>query len=329
MSIELPQREAEELQYSLRSTFFYRKRTHYKALLKEIRELNCSLYDWTCFSELNISKKSWNIIRSKRISPCFVFCHPDIIESYPHLIAYYRSIAVLSQKGVQRLAFEVKTLEQKKRKILGREKAIILSRVFNGYIGAFIEADFKFSIEDIQLVGAMSFGTQINGSWRNEIGIEGTRHIKELIFNYFLSQKLISKIILKDGRLLPVPPSPTIDEMQGFIFKGNYKVIFGSEPDISIFNPKDVLEVAIEVKAGIDPAGALERYGAAKKSFDKALKENKSATTIYLASCITNGVKKAMRDDRLVRREFNLGKIFMNGEDKEDFLDYIKWLVHL
>jgi len=85
-----------------------------------------------------------------------------------------------------------------------------------------------------------------------------------------------------------------------------YRIFFGSEPDISILNPeeeepRDLLIGAIEVKCGLDPAGALERYGAAKKSFE----------------------------DRSVRKTFNLTKVFFDPEEKHRFLDHIRWLLHL
>jgi len=268
-------------------------------------------------------------IQAKKIPICHVYCHPDIICSHPHLIAYYRSIAGLSQKGVQHLAFGVKALEERKGRKLSKERAIILARLFNRYISAFIDGDPKFSIKDVHLVGMMNFGSQINGSWRNEIGIEGSRRVKELLLKYLLDHRLISEAQSKDGSVLSLKRPLLADDVLGFTVTNNYKVIFGSEPDISIISPKGILDAAIEVKAGIDPAGALERYGAAKKSFDRALRESKSATTIYLASCITEGVKKAISDDRLVRREFNLTDIFVSEEAKEEFLEYIKWLMHL
>ncbi|MDZ7261415.1 MAG: XcyI family restriction endonuclease [candidate division KSB1 bacterium] len=323
-------KEADQLQYSLRSTFFYRKRVHFKTLLQDIRGIDSSLYNWTSYPELGISESSWKHIQAQEIPPVQIFCHPDVISAQPHLIMYYRSIAVLSQKGVQRLLFEIRSFENKKVGTLEKEKALVLARPLNNYISVLIDSDSNFSLEDALLVGVMNFGTQINGSWRNEIGVEGSRRIKELLLRYFEDHAIISDIRLKDGRSIQQLPLPfSVDTIQAFSVINGYQVVFGSEPDISIINPQNTLEVAIEVKAGIDPAGALERYGAAKKSFDRALRENKSATTIYLASCITEGVKKAMSDDRLVRREFNLTDIFVNETAKEKFLEYIKWLMHL
>ena len=65
----------------------------------------------------------------------------------------------------------------------------------------------------------------------------------------------------------------------------------------------------VEIKAGIDPAGALERYGAAKKSFSKARRENRAVDTMCLG-LLTPRVKKDIQDDQLVTKEYEIGGIF-------------------
>ena len=52
------------------------------------------------------------------------------------------------------------------------------------------------------------------------------------------------------------------------------------------------------------------------------LSENKAAITFYLASSpmLTPTVMEAIANDRLVRKEFNLTEIFLNGEAREEFL---------
>lgn len=330
MSIDPEQREAEKLQYSLRSTFLYRRYKEFESLLLEIREVDSNKYNWNASEDFGVSKTTLNYVKKKAIPYCQIFCHPDLISKDPRLIAYYRLIAILPQKGIQRLAFGINALEEGTRRSLNKDRAISLAKILNAYICSIIDSDPHFALEGILSTGLMNFGTQVNGSWRNEIGNEGSRRIKELILTHFIDADLIKQIVTKDGAvLLPTASFPPIDEIQGFSTKNDYKVTFASEPDISILSPKDNLETAIEVKAGIDPAGALERYGAAKKSFDRALRTNKACTTIYLASCITEGVKKAMSDDRLVKQDFNLTKVFVEDKARQDFLLYIQWLMHL
>ena len=224
----------------------------------------------------------------------------------------------------------MKALEEGSIRTINKDRALRLTGVLNAYISSIIDGDPKFSLESIHFGALMNFGTQVNGSWRNEIGKEGTRRVKEFILTHFIEKNLVKEIITKDETISPpVKIVPPIDNVQTFTVKNGYKIAFASEPDISIIDPSGSLGGAVEIKAGIDPAGALERYGAAKKSFDKALRENKACTTVYLASCITEGVKKVMVDDRLVKQDFNLTKIFVAESARNEFLQYVQWLMHL
>ena len=324
------QREAERLQYSLRSTFFYRRRIKFKEPLEAIDRLDPSRYAWPSPQELGISKSAWEYVKNKGIPYHKVFYHPDIIIEDPHLITYYRSIALLPQKGAQRLAFGVKDMEEGRGGALSRERATLLAKLFNTYICTLIDGDPNFSLEDVLITGLMNFGTQLNGSWRNEIGTEGARRVKEMVLKHFLSKRAIRNIILKDGsHLRPSTSLPPIDELREFTLSNGNKIIIGSEPDISHLNPSNILEGAIEVKVGLDPAGALERYGAAKRSFDRALEENKSAVTIYLASCITKEVRRRISRDRSFKKDFDLTGVLVTDTTREEFLNYLQWLVHL
>lgn len=207
-----------------------------------------------------------------------------------------------------------------------------ISKVINSLISSIIDGDPNFSLEEIRLAAQANLGTQINGSWRNEIGNEGSRRIHALILKHFLDKAQISEIILKDDTIAsPARVPASIEDIGGLKLVNGYKVLFGSEPDISIRNPQGVLEGAIEVKAGLDPAGALERYGAAKKSFDKTLSENKAAITFHVASSpmLTTAVMDAMANDRLVRKEFNLTDIFVNDAAREEFFEDFDWVSHL
>jgi hypothetical protein len=58
-------------------------------------------------------------------------------------------------------------------------------------------------------------------------------------------------------------------------------VTFGDEPDIAFYKG-DRIRAAVEVKGGIDPAGILERLGAALKSLNRAREENPTAVTILI-----------------------------------------------
>jgi len=321
--------EALILQYQLRSSFFLRKLEEFLRLKKELPLTLSQKIKWKTLQELGISLLAWERINNQKIEPHLVFCHPEIICDKPKLIAYYRLLSGFPQKGVQRLAFGVQELEKKSKASLEPERAIILARLFNQQISSLLEQNPRLSLTDLHFLSAMNFGAQVNGSWRNEIGKEGNRRVKELLLDFF--KEKIKDIELIDGKKIALEENAmlSIDEIRKIKLENGYQLIFASEPDISILDPSGKLEGAIEIKAGLDPAGALERYGAAKKSFDKALEENKSVTTIYLASCLTEEVKNRIKSDRLVRKEFDLTKILTDPKTRKDFLDYIKWLVRL
>lgn len=329
MTSRSPQEEAEQLQYSLRSSFFYRRRLELSSLIAMVKRVKSGEQDWGEPLALGISESAWTYAGGKRIPPCELFCHPDVVAAQPELIAYYRCLAVLPQKGLQRLAFGVGALERG-RGSMGPDRALLLSKVLNGYISALVDSDPAFSVRGALFAAMMNFGAQTNGSWRNEIGLEGSRRVNEVVLGHFLSAGLIASISRRDGKQMPVSRAGgALESIQALELTNGYTVLFGTEPDISILDASGMLEAAVEVKAGIDPAGALERYGAAKKSFDRALQQNKSATTVCLASCITDGVRRAMSDDRLVRRDFNLTLILVDAGARAEFLECIHWLAHL
>ena len=89
MSVDPEQKEAEELQYSLRSTFFYRRHREFKELLAKICEIDSDKYDWSPSESLGISQTSLSHIKNKSIPYCQIFCHPEVISTSPQLIAYY------------------------------------------------------------------------------------------------------------------------------------------------------------------------------------------------------------------------------------------------
>ncbi|MEO3707056.1 hypothetical protein AAFM79_21770 [Trichormus azollae HNT15244] len=63
------------------------------------------------------------------------------------------------------------------------------------------------------------------------------------------------------------------------------------------------------MKAGTDPAGVLERYGAPKISFEEALRINPQVQTILIASCITPEENNQIENNPTMRNIKNIGSI--------------------
>ena len=79
----------------------------------------------------------------------------------------------------------------------------------------------------------------------------------------------------------------------------------------------------IEVKGGNDPAGALERYGAAKKSFEETLRSTPSAKTLLVASCITPEVQNRIDQDQTISWYFNLTEMISEAATHNKFMQII------
>jgi hypothetical protein len=329
------QREAEQTSYALRSSFFYRVHSLWPNLLQMLSLAAHLKVKWESRNELGISEAAWQRIRAQGISPVNVFCHPEVIKATPLLIAYYRCLALLPQKGAQRLAYGTKQFEDGKRSNLTERQAARLAQVFNGLVSLLIESDPKWSLERSRIAALLNLGTQVNGSWRNEIGAEGSRRVKELLISHFVQAGLITDASRIDGskievaELAGVPEAPPIEVIRSFRTSAGYTFTFGNEPDISIRNADGVLVSTVEVKYGLDPAGALERYGAAKKSFEQATKEKRRVHNIYLASCITSEVRNRINEDRLVNEDFNLTEVLGDAEKRTQFLRHVEHLISL
>ena len=93
---------------------------------------------------------------------------------------------------------------------------------------------------------------------------------------------------------------------------------FGSEPDIS-FHKGGGLAVLIEVKGGKDPAGALERLGAVKKTFDEAPVDCKN---FLVVGVVTTTMRDRLKEMRM-EKDFNIDKLLQEDEAWEEFMNEI------
>ena len=80
----------------------------------------------------------------------------------------------------------------------------------------------------------------------------------------------------------------------------------------------------VEIKAGLDPAGALERLGAMLKSFENTLAEYPKAVTILVASCITDEVEARISASMSVRQKYITTNITSSDSNKRKFANSIR-----
>ncbi len=269
--IKMPSDKEEEswtIDQITKSEFFHQK-LHEWGLLEiayELEAIKGEELKWD-LKELNISQKAWNKIIHRGIKPVRVFSHPEVLKGNPKRVSYYRMLAMVSQKSMSKVGLTVNGYEDG-RKSFDDNTALAVSKHLNKIISILIEHDEKIDAREFDLWRGMTAGSQAQGSWQNTKGDRAEVVIKELIERRIREKGLIiketihgksEKFELKDGRIL----------------------VMGSEPDIGIYK-NDTIQIAVEIKGGIDPAGVLERFGAALKSLRRAKQENPQSVTILI-----------------------------------------------
>lgn len=329
--------EAHKINYRLRSTFFYRKLNEYHTY--EFPETIYKLiplseeYDWTKYNEWGITNDALKQIQKSDLKLIQVFTHPRLIREHPILVAYYRNVAVLSQKSVNYLSgIPPLKFENGKQENITEIQAAALSQLFNEHISLIIETALEgFNNEHVKGLLFASTGAQIDGSWRNAIGVEAEKVVRTMLIKEAIDLSQLSAFILSDDnsgieRFNENRIAEQLDRFEkfrGFTLKNKKSVLFSSEPDISLIDTDGSTIAVIEIKGGTDPAGALERYGAAKKSFEEAIRNNVDVITLFVASCITPEVDNRVKQDQTIKDYFNLTAILTIEEAKEKFLECI------
>lgn len=291
-----------------KSEFFHQK-LHEWGLLEiayELEDIKGETFDWD-LKELNISIGAWNKIIHRGIKPVLVFTHPDVLKQNPKRISYYRMLSMVSQKSMTRIGLGIKKYEEGTSSL--DDAAFEISRHFNRIISILIEHDEEIDEREFDLWRGMAAGSQAQGSWQNTKGDREEAVIKELIGRKVRERKLIfeesthrkTKILkLKDGRTL----------------------ILGSEPDIGVYRD-DKVEVAVEIKGGIDSAGVHERFGAALKSLRRAKQENRNAITILIIRgvSLTLTAKEEIEDEKIIDHFFTIEDVIGNEEVNKNLFE--------
>lgn len=332
--------ETHRINYQLRSSFFYRKLKEYKTLsfCQQINDLLSvsELYSWEGFQNWGIGEDAFNYISHyPKLELIQVFCYPRLIREHPLLVAYYRNIAALPKKAVKYLTgIDIKKIEinEENRYLLPEDKAINLAKVFNEHISLIIDSSIEtLTDEELYAMLLISTGAQIDGSWRNAIGEEAEKVVQRLIIKEAKERNLLAALIPRSGTgTVSYNPEKLEEQLgqigryRGVMLSNKTSILFSSEPDISILNNEGITVGVIEVKGGSDPAGALERYGAAKKSFEEALRRNATVTTILVTSCLTSEVQSRIENDPTMSVYFNLTAILSeNSNSQEEFTQYV------
>ncbi len=294
--------------YSARAKFFYTQidGARWRGLRKRIKSIS-PLEIGSYTKPIGVSERAWQTVQERNQDPAFVFCYPEVIEKDPEIVEYYRLVAAISQKGLNQLLKEE------------RHTSMARALVLNGIISDLVESipnEFLSKMEDVALA---ELGTEVQGGWVNKIGVGTAKLVREMILEYARERGYIESELKEKKR-------------RGIHIKltNNWSIVFADEPDVSIRDDNDTLQAAIEIKGSMDVAGAQTRYGEAKKSFGKALKENPRCETIYLCSCLTPAVARQIEEDGQVRKTYILPEILSDAKKKQQFLEELfKYIIRI
>lgn len=304
-------------QYMLRSTFFYNKLklNGYFDLFISISQflaIEGSKLNWDKRNEWAISEEAWETLDKNHIQPGLIFMHPKVFALNPTFLKYYRSVAMIPQKGLKTISriSNIDAIEDGKigSERIKKETTLSLVRCINEIASLIITLSSGLNENEIQGMMFATAGTNIDGSWRNQIGAEGERVIRSILLRELKGHNDISSITEKGNMTIPIAEC-RVDEYIGDIDRvkiihlvNGYSVYFASEPDVTIYDNEGNIAGIIEIKSGLDPAGALERLGAMFKSFENTLAEYPNAVTILVASCITEEVESRLNASMVVRQ---------------------------
>jgi len=297
-------------------------------LVSKVASLDPSSYDWSNLTALGISASAWKRVGNLGLPPTKLFCHPTVILGDSRLIGYYRGLAMLSHKGMAQLATTTQALEAG-RGNLSQQRAQKTVLLLNEIISGIIDNVPAFlSTEPDSFIRATNAVTT-DGRWRNAIGEDATRIVRDMIVRYLSEEGLLASVHDKAGHSFASADEVPIDNVSSVHLTNEWTLRFGSEPDIEVCDPQDTIREAIEIKGGLDPAGALERYGAAKKSFAKARKRNSAVRTTLLMSAVTAEVSARGAQNTEVHDLIGLDEVILEDTARDDFLQDLRYKVRL
>ena len=255
--------------------------------------------------DLCIAKEAWRKVADAGVKRRLVFAHPELLKAIPDASLHYRGIALLSRKRVQEIAGSVDTWERAPQKArVGEEKALRVSRLYNAVISAILLDNTDWTPDDGYRNILATVGITEDGAMRNIIGQEAEQAIKDGLLDWVRAQGLL---IGKDSE-------PRGD----WALKGGVLMRFGSEPDIS-FERDGKLAVLIEIKGGKDPAGALERLGAVKKTFDEAPVDCDN----FLVAGVVTATMRERLDEMRIKDDFDIERLLHDDRAWTRFLNEI------
>ncbi len=274
------------LDQAMKSRFFHEKLHEWGmvTVARRIENIRGEELTWN-LDTLGIAPAAWKKVIHRGIKPVVVFAHPAVLQSVERSVGYYRMLAMVSQKSMGNLRLNVLRLE-KEGGLPDEQRAWAIARRLNPIISALLSADETLDVREFDLWRGMAAGAQADGSWRNQRGRKAELAVQKVVL-----ERVRAKGLLRDE----APPRYTLTDGR--------TLVFADEPDIALYR-RGTIQVAVEIKGGIDAAGILERVGAAIKSLSRAGEENPDAVTLLLVQEIAM-TERAVEDLSINRQAVN------------------------
>lgn len=240
--------------------------------------------------QFGIDLEAWHYIKKIGVKRRLVFAHPNMLRAHPDTSLHYRGIAILPRKRVEQIAYSVDSWEKTPdRARVTEERAHQVACLYNTIISSIILGSTDWTLENGYRNVLATIGITEDGALRNTIGDKAEQAVKDRIAEWLEDQPDVSC---------------ESDETRTTWYLGdNLRMVYASEPDIRFERQvaSDSWEIVstIEVKGGTDPAGALERLGAVKKSFDKTPMQAKNFLVVGVVTAEMQNQLNQMRIEQV------------------------------
>jgi hypothetical protein len=267
--------------------------------------------DYTPLVDYLIEAQAWQHVAALALKPQLVFSHPALLQAFPLTSLYYRGMAGLSIKACKDYFGAVERIESGTAGVkIPADKALKMARTYNLFISSIILNSTNWTLRNGHRMILATMGITLDGTMRNRAGEIAEDRIRRMILDWLNARSLV-----KETELAGTAESELSRKV---ILKNGTVMQFSSEPDIA-FLLDDQLLATVEIKGGIDPAGALERYGAAKKSFEEAVRKSGRCRNFYLGGVFTDELTRRITADRLVEKTYSIILLLKDSEIREEF----------
>lgn len=316
----------------LRAQFFARKlgELGFFGILDRIRELEreSGELSWEGHEGFGVTCEAMDLVRDSGMALVRVFLHPDLLRHDPSIVLYYRCIGLLGRKNVYALAgTDIGSLEQGQRATVSGDRASRIAKAVNSAISLLVESVQPFGEEQIQAFLIASAGATLQGSWVNEIGKQGELLVKGIVvrglWQHATEAHWADGTAVPSGEITAREVAHAADRLRRLELRSGHHCIFAQEPDVSVRDPRGLPVVAVEIKAGTDPAAALERNGAVRKSFANEIALNPDVKTILVANCITEELRRRIDQEGLYDHRFLMSDLVNEPRSRQRFINLL------